>query len=211
MPITVHSFRLGPMENNTYLLMDNATQEAILVDPSFGSEEIASSIEALNCKIVLVLNTHGHFDHVIGNRYWVEKTGTPLAIHSADLELLNNLQTTAARYGFTVDSSPQPTQELKHGQQLTLGESEIAVRHVPGHAPGHVVLVFDNTVLSGDCLFKGSIGRTDLAHGDLPALLKGIASELLTLPDDTMVFPGHGDPTTIGNEKQSNPYIVSVL
>ncbi len=210
MSIQIHSWRLGPMDNNTALLIDEETREAILVDPSFESETIAGPVDALGCRIVMVLNTHAHFDHVIGNRYWAERTGAPIALHPEDLPLLHALPDSAARFGFHAEPSPEPSLWLQHGQQLALGASSLEVRHVPGHAPGHVALILPEEIVAGDTLFRGSIGRTDLPGGSLPTLLSSIADQLLTLPHSCRVLPGHGEATTLAEEWAHNPFLASL-
>lgn len=200
-------YQRGPMANNTYLLIDEATRDAALVDPSFDSEALWEDIQGRNVNLRYLLNTHAHFDHVLGNAFYVEKTGVPLALHRADLEILRALPEVAKRFHFEVGPSPDPTLFLEEGQDLTLGNTTIRVVHTPGHSPGSVTFLFDDVAVVGDVLFAGSIGRTDLPGGSLQTLLDSIRTHLLTLPDATQVLPGHNEMTTIGKERATNPYL----
>ncbi len=204
----IHTFpHLGPMDNNTYLIVDAATRDAALVDPSFDSAALWPEIQAMGVNLRYILNTHGHFDHIIGNAFYVEQTAALLALHRADLELLQSLPLQGELFGFEADASPDPTLWLEDGQTLTLGETQIEVLFTPGHAPGHVTFLVEGAALVGDCLFAGSIGRTDLPGGSLETLLHSIRERLLTLPDETPALPGHGEATTIGAERRANPHL----
>lgn len=200
-------YELGPMDNNTYLIVDTATNGAALVDPSFDSETLWPEIQKAGYLIRYVLNTHAHFDHVIGNAFYVEKTSAPLALHRADLPLLQALPEQGRMFGITVQPSPEPSLWLEDNQLLMLGETTIQVVTTPGHSPGSVTFLVDNAAISGDCLFAGSVGRTDLPGGSWQTLLHSIRTRLLTLPDDIAVYPGHNEQTTIGNERRTNPYL----
>lgn len=205
--MAIYSYQLGPMDNNTYVIVDEATKEAALVDPSFDSESILDDIKKNGWTLRYILNTHAHFDHVLGNAYFAEQTGAPIALHRADRALLHALPESALRFQIEATPSPEPTIWLEDGQTLMLGETPIAVRFTPGHAAGHVTFVVGDTALVGDVLFRNSIGRTDLPGGSLETLLHSIHTQLLTLPDQTRVLTGHGQETTIGAEKRSNPHI----
>ena len=200
-------YELGPMDNNTYLIIDEATRDAALIDPSFNSESLWADIEARKVNMRYILNTHAHFDHIIGNAFYVEKTGAPLALHREDLDRLRALPEHARRYRFEVAPSPEPDLFLEDGQTLTLGSTPIRVVHTPGHSPGSVTFLFDDVAIVGDVLFAGSIGRTDLPGGSLQTLLHSIRTQLLTLPDTTQVLPGHNAPTTVGRERATNPHL----
>ncbi len=203
----VFKYSLGPMDNNTYLIVDAATRQGAIVDPSFDSDRLLPEILEKVSSLTYVLNTHAHFDHVIGNEFYVENTGALLALNRGDLPLLHSLTEHARMFGFEVQASPEPTILLEDGQTIKLGETEIKVHTTPGHSTGHVSFVLEDVVISGDCLFKDSIGRTDLPGGSLQTLLHSISTRLLTLPDETRVLSGHGADTTIGRERKLNPYL----
>jgi glyoxylase-like metal-dependent hydrolase (beta-lactamase superfamily II) len=200
-------YELGPMGNNTYLVIDETTQEAALIDPSFESEAIWPDIEANGCTLRYVLNTHAHFDHILGNAFWVEKTGALLGTPRAELDLLRALPEQGKRFNVEVTPSPEPNLFLEDGQTLTLGETQIRVLGTPGHSPGGVTFVVDDAAIVGDALFSRSVGRTDLPGASLETLMHSIRTRLLTLPDETRVLPGHGRLTTIGTERRENPYL----
>lgn len=210
----VVSFTFNAFAENTYLLLDEATGATAVVDPGCyaGAEqqELKNYIEANNLKVELLLNTHAHIDHVLGNQFVLSTyPGTPFLLHPADLPTLRAVPTYAGPYGFAAYQPAEPTGELAAGQPVRFGQTELAVRFAPGHAPGHVVFYHapSQQLLGGDVLFRGSIGRTDLPGGDHATLLRSIETELLTLPDDTTVYPGHGPATTIGAERRSNPFL----
>ena len=200
-------YELGPMDNNTYLVVDEATQEAAVVDPSFDSESLWPEILAKGYTVRYILNTHAHFDHVLGNAFFVEKTKAPLALHHADLELLHALSEQGRMFQVETTPSPEPTFFLTEGQVITLGATQIQVIHTPGHSPGGVTFLIGDAAIVGDCLFARSIGRTDLPGASFQTLMHSLRTRLLTLPDSTQVLPGHGPLTTIGAERRNNPFL----
>ena len=203
----IRQYNLGPMDNNTYLIVDEATNEAALVDPSFDSETILPDITSNGYALRYILNTHGHFDHIMGNAFFARETGAPIALHRLDLDFLRGLEDQAAMFGFDVTPSPEPSIYLEDAQTLILGQTEIKTLFTPGHAPGHIAFLVEDAVIAGDALFARSIGRTDLPGGSLQTLLHSIRTRLLTLPDETRVLPGHGKLTTIGTERRRNPHL----
>ena len=212
--MTVASFTFNAFSENTYLLIDEATRECAVVDPGCyepaEQQQLQRYIETQGLRVALLLNTHAHIDHVLGNQFVLATwPGTPFLLHPLDLPTLRAVPTYAANYGFPAYQSAEPTGELQAGQPVRLGDTELEVRFAPGHAPGHVVFYHapTATVIGGDVLFQGSIGRTDLPGGDHDTLLRSIATELLTLPDATVVHPGHGPATTVGAERRSNPFL----
>ncbi|MVN76873.1 MBL fold metallo-hydrolase [Hymenobacter sp. HMF4947] len=212
--LRIVSFTFNGFAENTYLLIDEATRATAIVDPGAYSraeqQTLRDYIELEQLSVKYLLNTHAHIDHVLGNAF-VLKTypGIPFLLHALDLPTLRAVPTYAGPYGFAAYEPAEPTGELAAGQVIALGESKLEVRFAPGHAPGHVVLydAAGGQLIGGDVLFKGSVGRTDLPGGDHPTLLKSIETELLTLPDATVVHPGHGPATTIGAERRSNPFL----
>lgn len=200
---------VGELGVNCYLLADSQTKEGVVIDPGAEPERILAAVQKSGVKVVAVLNTHGHFDHIGGNRKLAETTGAPLMISKEDEPFLSRAATSARMYGLTADDSPQPATYLAEGDLIRFGGHEIRVIHIPGHSPGGscFYLEKDDILISGDSLFAESIGRTDLPGGSQAQLVGSIRSKLLTLPETTKVFPGHGPATTIGHEKRSNPYL----
>ena len=205
--LRVETHQVGPLENNTYLVVDPASREAVLVDPSIGSEGLTDEIRRRNLRLKAVLNTHGHFDHAYNNALFTEQFGCPLMLHEGDLPILRDMVRHALLFGFSVQPSPEPTAFLRDGLEIPVGKSKLRVLHTPGHSPGGVCLAGDGFVLVGDTLFAQSIGRTDLPGGDYDALIQSIRSALYALPDATEVFPGHGPSTLVGFEKRHNPFV----
>jgi hydroxyacylglutathione hydrolase len=195
------------MGNNTYLIVDDETKDAALVDPSFDSDGLWPEIQRQGFVLRYLLNTHAHFDHVIGNAFYVANAGVPLALHRDDLPLLRALPEQGRMFGVEVEASPDPSIWLEEGRPLILGKTEIGVLHTPGHSPGGVTFLVGNRAIVGDCLFAGSIGRTDLPGASQQTLLHSIRTRLLTLPDSTLVLPGHDRATTIGIERATNPFL----
>lgn len=206
--LRVIRYNVGPLDNNTYVLLDMETHQAAIVDPSFDSAPIWGEITRHGWKVAWVLNTHAHIDHIVENAFFVEKSGAPLALHPADLSLLHRLDVQSAWLGVETPRACEPTHPLADGDTVSIGSSCLTVAHTPGHSPGSVSFIGDGFVLTGDALFAGSIGRTDLPGGNAEELLRSLRTRLLTLPDDTIVYPGHGPETTIGEERRTNPFLL---
>jgi glyoxylase-like metal-dependent hydrolase (beta-lactamase superfamily II) len=205
--LRVETFNVGPLDNNNYVLVDESTGEAALVDPSFESRPAWDAIQRAGWKITWLLNTHAHIDHVVENAFFAEQTGAPLALHDADLPLLHAMEAQARWMGVPAPAVIQPAYSFTDGEEIAIGGERIRVAHTPGHSPGSVSLIGDGFVLGGDVLFAGSIGRTDLPGGNLDTLIDTIRTRLYALPDDTRVYPGHGPATTIGHERRTNPFV----
>ena len=202
----IRTIQVTPFIVNCYVVKDGG--EAIVIDPG---DAPASVLRALTgCTVRMIVNTHCHCDHCGGNAELVEQTKAELAIHREDLPLLHAMEMQAQMFGVSVEPSPEPTRFLQEGDVVQVGTSSLKVLHTPGHSPGHIVLVGDGVVFAGDVLFEGSIGRTDLPGGDYQQLLDSIRTKLLTLPDNTVVYPGHGPSTTIGAERRSNPFLAGL-
>ncbi len=197
----------GSFAQNCYLVYPAGSDEAVLVDPGEEAGRFLAEAKSRGVRITAIWLTHAHIDHILGVPAVRAATGAPIHLHPADRPLYEHAPTQARWFGLEVETLPAPDAELRHGQRLGLGTVAFEVRHVPGHSPGHVVLVAPGAVIAGDVLFAGSIGRTDLPGGDLETLLRGIRRELLTLPDETVVYPGHGPATSIGAERASNPFL----
>jgi len=204
--LNIKGFCLGPLANNGYVIWDEGDGEALVVDPPMDSEVIASFINKNGLKLSKILNTHCHFDHIAGNAFLKKSFQAPLYIHRADLGLLQQGAVHAELFGLDIEPSPAPDGFLKEGEILPIGGCELKVIETPGHTPGGLSFYSRGMLLSGDSLFEGSIGRTDLEGGDLDMLVSSIRSKLFTLPKDTVVYPGHGPETTIGKEIGENPY-----
>lgn len=211
--ISIKKFTFNPFQENTYLLHDK-TKHCVIIDPGcyepHEEQELSDFIKDNGLTVSKLLSTHSHIDHVLGNKFVMEKFGVELSLHPKDLETLTSVETYAATYGFmNYKPCAAPTHFLKEGETVSFGNSELEIRFVPGHAPGHVVFVAhqEKFVINGDCLFHRSIGRTDLPGGDHQTLLDSIQRELFTLPSEYVVYCGHGPETTIGNEKLHNPFL----
>ncbi len=203
----LESVVVGPLQVNCYIVGCEETGEGVVIDPGEDAERIIAAYSRRGLKIVHVLNTHGHFDHVGANRAILEATGGDLLIHEADIFLLSQADMMAAIYGLRGENSPPPDGMLHDGMIIPVGNLRLEVLHTPGHSPGGCCFHIDGTVISGDTLFAGGIGRPDLPGGCHDTLVKSIEVKLMTLPDDTVVYPGHGPSTTIGRERTHNPYL----
>lgn len=212
--LSIHQFIFSLFGENTYLLIDQATKEAAVIDPGMQDAQernaFDAAVERLGAKITQVINTHMHLDHCFGANYVTNKYGVLLKAHPDDKSLGLNIASQASKFALKIDSSPvEINVELKDGDIIDIGESKLEVIHVPGHSAGSIALYWKEgkVLFAGDTLFRGSVGRTDLLGGDHKQLINSIKTRLLTLPDDTVVYSGHGNPTTIGQEKRSNPYL----
>lgn len=198
---------VGPLQVNCYIVFDEKTREAIVIDPGDDAREILQIVNEQGLKVRYIVNTHAHFDHVGANKALKEATGAELLIHEGDSALLGATTSQARMFGMTANSSPKADRYVKHGDVITAGDASLTVLHTPGHSAGGISLVGDGVVFTGDALFAGSIGRTDLMGGDLMTLITAIKEHLMTLPDDTLVLSGHGPQSTIGEERAENPFL----
>jgi hydroxyacylglutathione hydrolase len=208
-PLRLIVLPLGPLETNCYLVIDDASDEAVIVDPGADAGRIQEALAAEGVRASAIWLTHAHFDHVGAIADLCEAEPLPVLLHPDDVRLYEHATVQAAAYGSMVRSPEAPTSPLAHGQTVRVGQHSARCLHTPGHAPGHVAFWFEDAgmVLAGDALFQGSIGRTDIAFADHDTLLRSIRAQLLTLPDDTVVHLGHGPATTIGAERRSNPFL----
>jgi hydroxyacylglutathione hydrolase len=210
--IQIRSFTCNPYQENTYILFDE-TKECVIIDPGMytGSEQnaVTGFITQENIKPVLLLNTHCHIDHVLGNKFVFDTYGLKPQLHEGELPLLTAVPSYAPAQGFNYEPSPLPEVFLPERGTIKFGQSELELIFAPGHSPAHLCFYSsrDKFLIGGDVLFYGSIGRTDLPGGDHNLLLKNIREKLFALPDDVTVYPGHGGNTTIGFEKKHNPFL----
>jgi len=207
--LEIISFELGPIMTNSYLVADSLSKQATIIDPAWDGKAIVEVANQKNWQINNIWLTHAHFDHLAGTGGVIANINPapPIALHPDDLPLWN-IQGGAPYFGMQIDPGPEPNVELKQGQHLYIGEYLFEVRHTPGHTPGHVIFycASEKVLFSGDLVFQGSIGRTDLPGGSYKALINSIHSAVLSLPDETRILTGHGPETTVGKERYTNPY-----
>jgi hydroxyacylglutathione hydrolase len=206
--LIISALPVGLIQTNCYIVGCEETKEGAVIDPGGHPERIMAEVARLGLTIRYVLDTHAHFDHTDANGAIVEATGAPLALHPDDLPLLN-ASGGAALFGLRADPSPPPDLELHDGDELAVGKLRFQVLHTPGHTPGHVSFYEpdEGVLFDGDVLFYRGIGRTDLPGGSWPVLEESIRRVLFALPDETVVYAGHGPATTIGEEKRLNPWV----
>jgi hydroxyacylglutathione hydrolase len=210
---SVKNFIFNAFQVNTYLLYDE-TGECIIIDPGCmdkkEEQELTDFINTKNLKPVRLFNTHTHVDHIAGNKFVSEKYKIPLAIHEEGLAFIKSAKGYAAAFNFDIGETIIPTEFIKDGTIIIFGNSELKVLYTPGHANGSVCFYCekDKFVIVGDVLFNGSIGRTDFPTGNYDLLISSIKEKLFILPDDTVVYSGHGPKTSIGYEKTTNPFLI---
>lgn len=208
----VQSFSFNPFQENTYIIY-NESRECIIVDPgmynSAEEQELSEFISVNQLKPLYLFNTHCHIDHILGNLYCIEKYKLKYYCHRNELDVLNAGTATAIMYGLRYTESPKPDVWIKENEELKLGKDTLKALYTPGHSPGGISFYSEegDFVIVGDALFYQSIGRTDLPGGHHQTLINAIKNELLTLPEGTKVYSGHGPATTIGNEKKFNPFL----
>ena len=200
----------GQFVENCYLVIDEGSRECVVIDPGEEAGLILRRITEAGVRPVAIWVTHAHLDHVMGVPRLRRETGAPIYLHPADRELYDHVIQQGLAFGIRVESLPPPDREFVPGETVRVGTVGFTVRHAPGHSPGSVCLVGDGVVFTGDVLFAGSIGRTDLPGADFDTLIRSIERELLVLPDSTMVYSGHGPETTVGRERGTNPFLTGV-
>jgi glyoxylase-like metal-dependent hydrolase (beta-lactamase superfamily II) len=198
---------VGSLETNCYVVYCQDSLECAVVDPGAEADRIFQLIARKSLKPALILNTHGHIDHIGANKDIKEKFSIPLYIHSADSPMLGNVKQSEMAAFLGVIDSPSPDHLLNDGDKIKIGKSFLRVIHTPGHSPGSVSFLGDGFLLSGDTLFFGGVGRTDLPGGSWKDMESSIKNKILTMPDEMIVLPGHGPFTTVGQEKRANPFI----
>lgn len=210
--ITIHYFTFGPFQENTYVLWDE-TKECVIIDPGNNSatenKQLSDFISQNQLKPVRLILTHAHIDHINGNKYVLDTYGLLPEVHQDDVFFLERHLATANMYGFMVDPSPMAKVYIKEGDVIQFGKSSLNTVHTPGHSPGSITFYNQDEgfMISGDVLFYGSIGRTDLPLGNYDDLISSIKTKLIPLGDNMKVYSGHGQPTNIGFEKMNNPFL----
>lgn len=210
--LQIKRFIFSPFAENTYLIYEDSG-ECLILDPGCYTEnertEMKSFIQENQLTPRRLLNTHGHLDHLLGNAFIKDTYQLTPEMHQADEELMKHSPDFADNYGFSLKQPPDVGRYIEEGDRFHLGESELVSLHIPGHSPGSVVFIChkQQLVFSGDVLFAGSVGRTDLPGGNYEQLVNGIQQKLMTLKDNYQVFPGHGEPTTIGAERKNNVFL----
>ncbi|MDQ3878326.1 MAG: MBL fold metallo-hydrolase [Actinomycetota bacterium] len=195
------------MACNCYIVGDPSTRTAIVIDPGGDSDALAETIRSRGLVVAAIVATHAHFDHVIAAEELRRVTGAPFHLHGLDRPLLDWMQESARLFlGIELGAPPDVDRDASEGDRLVAGRIELEVVHTPGHSPGSISLIGDGAVFSGDTLFQGSIGRTDLPGGDHDALLRAVRNKLFPLDDDLPVYPGHGPATSVGHERRFNPF-----
>jgi hydroxyacylglutathione hydrolase len=211
MLLSLEMFTVGPLQENCYLLFDDATKQAVLVDPGDEAVRLLEALKSKGLTLQAIWLTHSHFDHIGAIADLQDALGEiAVYLHPSDKVLFSRAHAAAQLWEMPFRQPQTETIDLSDGQILNLAGTDVQCLFTPGHAPGHIAfyIASQGLVLSGDALFKGGIGRTDFFMGDHPQLLHSIKTKLLTLPDDTKVFSGHGGETTVGAEKRTNPFLI---
>jgi len=207
MPLVVYKFTIGSFAVNNYLIHDQNSNQAILIDAGDDPETILNKITQLGLKLVYLVNTHGHGDHISGNEKIITETGAKLLIHELDAPYLTDPELNLSVFFGPKLYSPPAERLLEEGDRIAGENLELLVLSTPGHTPGHISLVYQKHAFVGDVIFQGSIGRTDLPLASGRQLLESIRSKIYTLPEDTILYPGHGPNTSVGEEKKNNPFV----
>ncbi|MEX2160853.1 MAG: MBL fold metallo-hydrolase [Anaerolineales bacterium] len=210
MPLEIVKFTLGPAQTNAYLAAPVGGKDAVAIDPAWDGPVILEEAKQRGWRITSIWLTHAHFDHFGGAAAVADGSSPPppVALHPEDYWLWRE-NGGAGAYGLQFDPGPEPTIDLVHGQSMHLGEAEVQVRYAPGHTPGHVMFYVpaEKLLFCGDVIFQMSIGRTDLPRANHATLIESIRREVLSLPDETRLLPGHGPETTVGQEREFNPFL----
>lgn len=211
--IRIESLTLGPFQSNCHIVACERTGEAVIFDACDEAPRILATVRAMNVNVKAVINTHAHIDHVSGLPGVVDALGVPVFMHKDDVPVYDALEQTAMMFGLAVPRQVDIHRWLEEGETIRIGELGGRVMRMPGHTPGHIIVVFDKTIppraIVGDVIFQGSIGRTDLPLGDHNAMMKTLR-RLLPMPDDMILYSGHGPETTIGAEKRFNPFLAPI-
>ncbi|MDQ7820923.1 MAG: MBL fold metallo-hydrolase [Armatimonadota bacterium] len=200
----------SPLGTNCYVLGDEQTGRAVVIDPGNDAPLILEALRRTQVTAEAIVVTHGHWDHLGAVRAVRHATGAPFLAPAGDVEMIRAAGTSALLMGVYIDPPPDPDRTLSDGDVLTVGTLTLQVRAAPGHTPGHIILVGPGIAFVGDVVFAGAVGRTDLPGGDWEALEATLREVILALPEDTLLYPGHGPATTVGRERASNPFLVDL-
>lgn len=206
--LVLEHLTVGPLQSNCFIVGDEESGEAVIIDPGGDGDMILNTVSRKPWKVTAILNTHAHFDHIAANAFVIKGTGAPLMAPRGDSYFMAKAHIAARMYGLEVDATPAPDRLLDDGDFIELGDEKIKVVSTPGHTPGGVTFVTSIGIFPGDAIFAGSIGRTDLPGGDYDTLINSIKTRILSLDDDTPVYPGHGPATTVGRERNYNQFLV---
>jgi len=196
---------VGELATNCYIVGSETTREGMVIDPADEASQILKSVKTADLKVKYIVLTHGHPDHFAALAELKKATGAQVLVHREDAEILE--LPPVVFFGATFPQPPPADRQLEDGETIELGDLKLRVIHTPGHTPGGICLLANNVLFSGDTLFNNGIGRYDLPGGNLEKLMDSLHRKVLTLPEKTVVYPGHGPETTIGDEKRSNPYL----
>ena len=205
--LQVEPLVVGPLFSNCYIVWDESVKQGVVIDPGDDPDTILDAIKELGVEIKYILATHGHFDHVGAAAPLRKRLNAEFLAHKGDFFFIEEGEDTARRWGINIEPPPKPDRFIEDGDKIKVGNFELETLHTPGHSPGGVSFLHDRMVFGGDTLFQGSIGRTDFRQGSFDDLANSIKTRLYTLPDDTIVYTGHGPVTTIGDEKKYNAFV----
>jgi len=203
----VKTLVVGPLQSNCYLFGSPGAGKGVIIDPGGDPEVVFSEWEKTGLQLEAIINTHGHFDHAGGNHHLKKVTGAPILVHREDAGMLTKIAVQAGFFSLRTENSPPPDRLLEEGDTVEVGDITLEVLHTPGHTAGGISLYCPGLVFTGDTLFAGSVGRTDLPGGSFEAMISSIKEKLLVLDEETVVLSGHGPATTIGQEKIYNPFL----
>jgi len=198
---------VGELETNCYLLGDERSREGIVIDPGGDFKLIEKALKELNLDVKYIVLTHGHSDHIGVLSELKKYTGAQILIHKEDAEMLSNPEKNLSVFSYNPFSAPGADRLLKDKDKIRIGQIELEVLHTPGHTEGSISLLTDKVIFTGDLIFCGSVGRTDLPGGSYQRLLRSIQDKILDKTDDTVIYPGHGPTTSVGEERRNNPFL----
>ncbi len=205
--ILIETISVGPLETNCYVVAAGAGTSAAVIDPGDDVDKILKVVNGNGLKVTHIINTHGHYDHIGADSALAATTGAKIYIHSLDASMIKDPQSNLSLFLNSDYEMNDEVVKISDGEELVVGGLKLKIIHTPGHTPGGISLFLHGRLFVGDLIFSGSVGRTDLEGGDFSALMSSISKIILEYPDDTIIYPGHGPATTIGAEKQNNPYI----